>query len=123
MLGASGKGRVLPGKAWDENYFKMLTQSRFVLCPVGDCVWTYRFFESAMCGAIPIVEASCASYQGFRYFTMEDDISTLKWSAEIAEYNFNLCRERLTVPRELLNAEIGRIIGLSDEAARHTNGR
>ena len=55
---ASKKGRILPYKAWDEDYYNMLSKSRFVLCPNGDHVWTYRFFESILCGAIPVVEGN-----------------------------------------------------------------
>jgi len=111
MLGASDKGRVFPGKAWDDDYFRMLARSRFVLCPSGDFVWTYRFFESAMCGAIPIVEATCPSYEGFRYFTMDDRLEDLEWSADTAEHNFNACLERLTISREELDTEMSKLLG------------
>jgi hypothetical protein len=112
MIGASDKGRVFPGKAWDDDYFRMLARSRFVLCPAGDFVWTYRFFESIMCGAIPIVEASCSSYNGFRYFTMDDPLADIRWSSEIAEHNFNACLELLTISREALNEEISQILSM-----------
>ena len=115
MLGASDKGRLFPGKAWDDEYFKMLLRSKFVLCPAGDFVWTYRFFESIMCGAIPITEGYCSSYEGFRYFTMADSAAEIQWSAVIAEYNFNLCVQRLTIPLDQLNAEIKRLIDQQKE--------
>ena len=70
---ASRRGRHFPGKSWDEEYFKLLSRSQFVLCPSGDHVWTYRFFEAALCGALPIVEKTCDAYSGFRY--ADDDRS------------------------------------------------
>lgn len=107
---SSNRGRVFPVKAWDEEYFRLLADSQFVLCPSGDYIWTYRFFESIMCGAIPIIEKSCPAYEGFRYFTMDDSISSLKWSEEDVNYNFKLCFERLTVSLEELNQEIEKIL-------------
>ncbi len=103
---SSNRGRVFPVKAWDEEYFRLLANSQFVLCPSGDYIWTYRFFESIMCGAIPIIEEYCPAYEGFRYFTMNDSISSLKWSQEDVDYNYQLCFARLTIPMEELNREI-----------------
>ncbi|MEM9926603.1 MAG: exostosin family protein [Cyanobacteria bacterium P01_D01_bin.50] len=103
---SSNRGRVFPAKAWDDEYFRLLANSQFVLCPSGDYVWTYRFFESIMCGAIPIIEQYCPAYEGFRYFTMNDSISSLKWSEEDVNYNYQLCFERLTIQGEELNKEI-----------------
>ncbi|BAY83459.1 hypothetical protein NIES267_29480 [Calothrix parasitica NIES-267] len=109
---SSNRGRVFPVKAWDEEYFRLLANSQFVLCPSGDYIWTYRFFESIMCGAIPIIEEYCPAYEGFRYFTMNDSISSLKWSEEDINYNFQLCFERLTVSFEELNQEIGKVLSI-----------
>lgn len=107
---SSNRGRVFPVKAWDEEYFRLLANSQFVLCPSGDYIWTYRFFESIMCGAIPIIEEYCPAYEGFRFFTMNDSIKSLKWSEEDVNYNFQLCFERLTVSLEELNQEIENIL-------------
>jgi hypothetical protein len=46
VVWSSEKGRYYPFKAFDEEYFKELANSHFVLCPSGDCVWSYRFFEA-----------------------------------------------------------------------------
>ena len=110
---SSNRGRVFPVKAWDEEYFRLLADSQFVLCPSGDYVWTYRFFESIMCGAIPIIEKYCPAYEGFRYFSMDDSISSLKCRKEDVNYNFQLCFERLTVSSSELNQEIGKILSAS----------
>lgn len=110
LFWSSNRGRVFPVKAWDDEYFRLLANSQFVLCPSGDYIWTYRFFESIMCGAIPIIEEYCPAYEGFRYFTMNDSISSLKWSEEDVNYNYQLCFERLTIHTEELNKEIGKIL-------------
>lgn len=107
---SSSRGRTFPIKSWDEHYFILFANSEFVLCPNGDYVWTYRFFESIMCGAIPIIEDSCPAYDGFRYRTMKENLDQMIWSKEDAEYNYKLCRERLTVPKNLLEEEIERLI-------------
>ena len=41
---------------FDENYFKVMSNSKFTLCPAGDADWSMRFSEAIMCKSIPIVE-------------------------------------------------------------------
>lgn len=106
----SDRGWCHPTKAWDPAYFQLLSSSKFVLCPNGRFVWTYRFFEAAMCGAIPIVQSKCELYEGYRYYTMEEPLEALEWRRADALHNQELCRERLTIASERLDAEIGRLI-------------
>lgn len=114
---SSERGRRFPTKAWDDEYFDLLARSQCVLCPSGDYLWSYRFFEAALCGALPIVEEPVPLYDGFRYRTMADT-GDPAWSAADAEHNYQLCRERIEVPREALNAELARLVALSAEPAR-----
>jgi len=106
----SDRGWCHPTKAWDGVYFRRLVNSKFVLCPDGQFVWTYRFFEAALCGAIPIIQNECPLYDGFHYYTMEDPIEALDWNREHVLHNFNLCRDRLTVSHGRLNDEIHRLL-------------
>jgi hypothetical protein len=99
-------GRVWPSKAWDEEYFAALGRSELVACPDGDFIWTYRFFESALCGAIPVIESEAADYAGFRFYRIGDDTSTMVWHEDWAEHNAALARELLTVPHNELRATI-----------------
>ena len=39
-------------------YFQTMKQSKYVLCPAGDSLWSFRFYEVLMCESIPIVELS-----------------------------------------------------------------
>ncbi|MDX2098792.1 MAG: exostosin family protein [Leptolyngbyaceae cyanobacterium bins.59] len=109
-ISASQKGRQFPGKIWDDDYYRSLAQAQFVLCPDGDYTWTYRFFESILCGAIPIIENTCSSYDGFEFFSMQDPIDRLVYSPEMAERNFEKAVERLTLPMDELNAELTRLL-------------
>ena len=106
---SSTRGRTFPIKAWDKDYFDLLSNSTFVLCPNGDFIWTYRFFEAILCGAIPIIEDSCDLYDGFRFKTLNDNLAQLEYSKEDAEFNYNLCVERLTIPLTELNNEIKKL--------------
>jgi len=110
LLWESDRGRIFPIKAWDDEYFRTLGNSQFVLCPSGDCDWSYRFFESILCGAMPIVEKDCAAYNGFRFLSFDDNVAELRWSAQDAEYNYKLCVEKLTVPNSQLNDELASIL-------------
>ncbi len=103
---SSNKGRYFPVKVWDEEYYDFLSNSHFVLCPDGDFTWTYRFFESILCGAIPIVENTCDLYNGFEYFSMNDPVEHFIYSQEVAERNFYRAQHLLTVTRESLNKHI-----------------
>ena len=108
---ASRRGRHFPGKSWDAEYFELLGRSQFVLCPSGDYVWTYRFFEAALCGALPIVEKTCDAYSGFRYTAMTDPACDRQWSSDDAEHNYARCKELLTIPVSSLNSEIAALLG------------
>lgn len=103
---SSSRGRNYPYKAWDSSYYNILLNSKFTLCPSGDFTWSYRFFESILCGAIPIVEEDCEAYEGFRYKYLHSDIEKLNWSAEDANFNYKLCLEKITVPKTLLDSEL-----------------
>jgi hypothetical protein len=119
LIRSSEKGRKFPGKAWDQPYFDEMLRSQFVLCPNGDYVWTYRFFEAAMCGAIPVVQDGCPAYDEFRYLRLSDSLEDLSWDAETAEHNFELCRRRLTLDREELNREIEALLAEASAEGRH----
>lgn len=100
----SDKGRVFPYKAWDEDYYKEMGAAKFVLCPNGDFIWTYRFFEAILCGAIPVVEEECELYKDFIYHTSIHD--NLEWDRGIALHNFDKAKDLLGAPsnlRKLLN--------------------
>lgn len=110
VLMTSDRGWSFPTKAWDSKYFQLLSSSKFVLCPDGKFVWTYRFFEAILCGAIPIIQNTCSLYEGFRYYTMDDLLEKMEWRVEDAHHNAALCRERLTVPSDALHGEIQRLL-------------
>lgn len=107
----SGRGRTVPLKFWDEDYFELLSDSEFVLCPDGDYAWSYRFFEAVLCGAIPVVQSRCDIYNGFSFRVMEETcVAQLEYSSEIAERNFAAAEHLLTVPADLLEAELARLM-------------
>lgn len=112
VVWSSEKGRYYPFKAFDEEYYTELANSQFVLCPSGDCVWSYRFFEAILCCAIPIVEQHCEAYNGFKYFTFKDIAKDLTWYKHLAEFNYKLCLEKITIPTDELNNEIKMLIKL-----------
>ena len=107
---ASEGGRHFPMKAWHDEYYEQMSRAQFVLCPDGDFVWTYRFFEAILCGAFPVIENQCSAYEGFRFARLADDLREQVWSEADALHNFRLASERLTIPRETLNQEIGALL-------------
>lgn len=121
---SSARGRRFPEKVWDEAYYDLLATSQFALCPDGDFVWTYRFFEAVLCGAIPVVENSCALYEGFTFYSLSEPAADLCWSAAAAEDNLARARALLTIPRDELNACIAALVqaaeGPAQRPALHT---
>ncbi|MEO5819155.1 MAG: hypothetical protein ABIT71_01505 [Vicinamibacteraceae bacterium] len=109
---SSERGRRFPTKAWDEDYFRMLADSASVLCPSGDYVWSYRFFEACLCGAMPIVEQASPLYDGFRYRLMTDARDGGPWSVADAEHNYRTCTDRIVVPAGQLDRELTRLAAL-----------
>jgi hypothetical protein len=112
LFQSSNRGRRFPEKSWDSGYFDLLLNSQFTLCPSGDYVWSYRFIEAAMCGSIPVVEKECELFEGFRLLTMSDTLRGATWSVEDAEYNFHLAQKRVSVPPDMLRAEVERLLAL-----------
>ena len=95
---ASRRGRSYPVKAWDPTYFHLLARSQFAICPSGDFAWTYRVFEAALCGAIPIVEERCDSYGDLFLYSTDDSVQEFAWTNELAEHNRREARRLVTVP-------------------------
>lgn len=93
-----------------------MAKSQFVVCPNGTFVWTYRFFEAALCGAIPIVEDTCDLYEGFVFYRMSDPVAKLIWTHEIAEHNFRQAERLLTIPVEDLNRAVAQALSASERA-------
>lgn len=106
----SKAGRRFPGKVWDDAYYEFLVNSTMTLCPDGEEIWTYRFFEAMLCGSVPIVQSDCLVYKGFRYGFLTDDPSTIDCSPEVVAHNFRLCRERLTIPLPDLNEALAYVL-------------
>jgi hypothetical protein len=113
LMTASLRGRQFPGKSWDDEYFQLQAQSKFIICPSGDvgCPWTYRFFETMICGAIPIVETVSPCYAPFKFYMADEDPKKFIYDPEIVKFNFEQCIKHLTVPKEELSNEIARLIG------------
>jgi len=51
----SFRGRKKNKYTFDTEYYIKMSQSKFCLAPIGDCPWSYRFFESIMCHSFPIL--------------------------------------------------------------------
>ena len=91
------KGRQFPIKSFDEEYFTERKKYKFVFCPDGDFVWSYRFFETVMCGGIPIVENDSPLYKGFKYYVLNGDITDLKYDKEWVNHNLKHLKDNFTL--------------------------
>jgi len=69
----SERGRDIKIKVKDEEYFNEMSKAKFTLCPNGDFIWTYRFFESIIFKSIPIIEDYCDHYDGYYFYRHNDE--------------------------------------------------
>jgi hypothetical protein len=63
---------------FDEDYFRLMSESEFTLCPAGDAPWSMRFYEAILAGSIPILEKrqhagrNVLEYDiGYRYYLLD----------------------------------------------------
>lgn len=61
----TNRGRFIEHKYIDADYYKEMSNYKFVFCPKGDFVWTYRFFEAIQVGSIPICNYKDKLYDNF----------------------------------------------------------
>lgn len=92
----SSRGRELPVKAWDQEYYDKLLENQFALCPDGDFIWTYRFFEAVMCGAIPIIENTCSLYTNFKCYDMKTPLDEIVYDQEMVNHNIKYFKKNYT---------------------------
>ena len=57
-----GKFRTTAGKIHPVELYSRMKMSKYVVCPAGAGFDTHRFYESILCGAIPIVELTHSSF-------------------------------------------------------------
>lgn len=108
------KGRITPDRIWiheykensiiinsnygrnpkvkynlDKEYFTMLSRTKFTLCPIGDCPWSYRFFEAIMCLSIPILQDSTSDIfcKDYKFYT-KDQLNI--YDKDIALHNYSI---------------------------------
>ena len=58
-------GRNNKIKYLDPNYFNQMSMYKYIFCPRGDFLWTYRFFETIQVGSIPICKIKHNIYEDF----------------------------------------------------------
>lgn len=86
------RGRISEFKYLDNDYYAQMSKYRFIFCPKGDYIWTYRFFEAILVGGLPICIKVAESYQGFKFIYLN------KFSMQIRNINnidnLNLLKKR-----------------------------
>src|SRR5690606_5997920 len=88
-------------KFFDEDYLNNMAKSKFAIIPDGlnrqgdYMVWTYRFIDAVLCGAIPIIESTCSLYDGFKYYYMNDKLT--QYDPEIKNHNIKHLTSKLTI--------------------------
>lgn len=107
LIQESNFGR-LPSKktVYNYDYFRGLSSSKFGLCPhqkdfLGhpDTMWTYRFIESCMCKAIPLVFVETPLGKNFTdgFFVVDNcSLESVddKFSLDSVDKNYDLCKRR-----------------------------
>jgi hypothetical protein len=92
MFYPSDRGRQLSTREKDDSYFQTMARSKFVACPDGDFIWTYRFFEAILCGAIPIIENDCPLYEGYKFYTIGQKLT---YREDWVKHNLNKIKKEM----------------------------
>lgn len=53
--------RLIP---FDVEYYHIMAQSTFTLCPGGDAAWSMRFYEAILAGSIPLIHSEFQDFNG-----------------------------------------------------------
>jgi len=78
---------------FDESYYKVMSNSKFTLCPAGDVNWSMRFYEALMCKSIPILldRTGYRTIQeaelDYKYYTLNDE---LEFVEDWADQNYDI---------------------------------
>jgi hypothetical protein len=88
----SNRGRNLNTKIKDEEYFNLIGRAKFVLCPNGDFIWTYRFFESILLGAIPIIQDYSDLYKNYKFYKYGDEF---EYKSDWIEFNTHKIKKEM----------------------------
>lgn len=99
----TNRGRDIKFKYIDAEYYKEMANFKYVFCPKGDFVWTYRFFETIQVGSIPICFYEPEINKPFIY--KKTISSKLSFSQADANSNLNNFKKyfHLTMSNEILN--------------------
>lgn len=95
------KGHKKERAFFDKDYFEMMSNSRFTLCPGGEAPWSMRFYEAVATKSIPVIDSVKTDLQAsflqkipYKYVTTEEHqreaLSMSSYNADMAEHNFQL---------------------------------
>ena len=80
----------------DRNYYQVMCQSRFTLCPAGDSSWSMRFYEALVCRTIPIVNSfsetvrtTKEAHLNYKFLTTKSDFI---FREDWVEHNYAIAR-------------------------------
>lgn len=102
----AGRDEAMKGE-WDQTYYDRMGRAQFGLCPhhpgwpgPRDTLWTYRFIECCMVGAIPVqfraTPLAESFTDGFRY--RWDDEAVYEYDPQAAAHNRALAETRWRLP-------------------------
>jgi hypothetical protein len=93
--------RLIP---FDVEYYQIMAQSTFTLCPGGDSPWSMRFYEAILAGSIPVIDSELQDFNdmyapfwfnrvGYTYYTTSQVLNLTANRTElesIADQNYKL---------------------------------
>tara|TARA_B110000858_G_C17802383_1_gene476004 strand:- start:3143 stop:3781 length:639 start_codon:yes stop_codon:yes gene_type:complete len=80
---------------FDDNYFAVMSSSKFCLCPAGDINYSMRFYEALMCKCIPILNDPSERFRSraeekldYKYYLTSDE--NIEYREDWVEHNYSL---------------------------------
>ena len=93
----SQRGRQLEHKFLDEAYYEEMSHFKYVFCPQGDFIWTYRFFEAIQVGSMPCLTKTCSLYKDFTYINVKSELEKTKDYQSKIPVNLNLIKNKFSL--------------------------
>ena len=110
VFSRTGREQQSKGR-FNVEYYRQISESKFVLCPhqkdwpySDSVIWTYRFVEACMAGAIPVVfnetPLSREFTQGIQFVSDKEALSGVEYDIDVVRCNMLVARERFTLSDE-----------------------
>jgi hypothetical protein len=97
VINFSNRGRTISRDLFDNDFFGIMKNSKFSLCPQGyPYKWTYRFYEAILCKSIPILTEDdiVDEYLDYKFY-IHNNLFHYEYNNDIVNHNYQIALTKL----------------------------